>query len=108
MFWCPASFIPNMFYPLLTFSSKSNLVGQSLKKKLEMASTVCMTTEARGEIHSRQFARNLEVFVQCYSLSRLPSYLYTSFVFLVVEFSTSTADDGEGGFVYIFLNFECV
>ncbi len=58
-----------------------------------------------GGIHSRQFVRNLEFFVQCYSLSCLPSYLYTSFVFLVVEFSTLTADDGEGGFVYIFFSF---
>ncbi len=36
-----------MFYPLLTISSKSNLVGQSLKKKLKIASTVCMTAENR-------------------------------------------------------------
>ncbi len=46
-------------------------------------------------IHSRQFAGNLEVFVQCYSLSLFPSYLSPSSVFLVLEFSTSTA--GEGG-----------
>ncbi len=33
------------------------------------------------------------------------SYLSTSYVFLVLEFSTSTADDGEGGFVYFFFKF---
>ncbi len=57
------------------------------------------------EFTSRQFAWNLKVFVQCYSLSHLPLYLSTSYVFLVLEFSTSTADAREGGFVYIFFKF---
>jgi hypothetical protein len=50
---------------------------------------------SRGEIHSRQVARNLEVFVQCSSLSRLPTYLSSSFVFLELEFSTSASGDRE-------------
>ncbi len=62
----------------------------------------------RGGIHSRQFAGNLEVFVQCYSLSLFPSYLSPSYVFLVLEFSTSTAGEGGRRVCLHFFHFECV